>query len=372
MDKFLIALRYLLCTAGAAALLYVFSYPDSVLPPNPALEELPGITLYKLKPLMWVLPVLFMELVGAAGPRRNLVWFAALLSVLVAALLAYPVLAAHRPEYVEPTFSYQGGMLASGLAYYATFTGISAVVRLVLLTYMFPDEEFEDQLEVGFVSASELNPATARTLKEIAAESRPQAPRFQFRAGNARMAQRWRLIMRRMMLRSRIATGAVATAALVILLWFICYPQPTEDEAWARDKQLMFEHRATANGHILATNAAVHAAARAMKRISDQESLAGMTRQEAEHWLGVDQLPPAYRSWVRDERAIRLASANSLHENRTRFLTITNGRQICVLYIRTNEADQSIVVAELQDAGWNAVADENRRRVSNDWGALYR
>ena len=28
--------------------------------------------------------------------------------------------------------------------------------------------------------------------------------------------------------------------------------------------------------------------------------------------------------------------------------------------------------SELLDAGWDAVADENRRRISNDWGAFYR
>lgn len=372
MDKIFCVLRYLLCTLGAAALLYTFSYPDAVLPPNPIMEDTAGFTLYKLKPVIWVLPVLLMELVALAGRRRNLVWFAALFTVLVAALLAYPVLAAHRPEYVEPTFSYQGGMLATGLGYYLAFVGISAVVRLVLVAYVFPPEDFESQLEIGFVSASALDPANARTLKEIAAEARPAPPKFQYKAGDARIALRWRLIMRRMILRSRIANGAVAGGVLLVLLWFLCYPQPTAEEAWQRDKTLMLEHHTNAHGQTLATRAAVHAAARAMKHISDHESLAGMSRAEAEQWLGLDQVPTAYRTWLRDERDIELASADSMHENRTRFLTVTNGRQICVLYIRTNEADQSIVISELQDAGWDAVADEKRRRIGNDWGALYR
>lgn len=371
MDKILCVLRYILCTLGAAALLYTFSYPDAVMPPNPIMEDMDGFSLYKLKPIIWVLPVLMMELVAAVGKRRNLVWFSALLTVLVGALLAYPVLAAHRPEFVEPTFSYQGGMLSTGLGYYAVFVGISVVIRLVLVAYICPAEDFEDQLEIGFVSASELDPSKARTLKEIAAEGRGKAPKFQFKPGDARMALRWRLIMKRMMLRSRIANGAVAAAVLVVLLWFLCYPQPTAEEAWERDKQLMLEHRTNAHGQILATNAAVHAAARAMKRISDEESLAGMSRAEAEQWLGVDKVPDAYRTWLRDERDIELASTNSMYENRTRFLTVTNGRQICVLYIRTNEADQSIIICELQDAGWDAVADENRRLIGNDWGALY-
>ena len=35
------------------------------------------------------------------------------------------------------------------------------------------------------------------------------------------------------------------------------------------------------------------------------------------------------------------------------------------------KADDSIVVAELQDAGWDARADEQRRRIGTDWGAFY-
>ena len=42
MDKIIIAFRYLLCLLGAAGLLYTFSYPDAVIPPNPALEEMEG------------------------------------------------------------------------------------------------------------------------------------------------------------------------------------------------------------------------------------------------------------------------------------------------------------------------------------------
>ena len=108
-----------------------------------------------------------------------------------------------------------------------------------------------------------------------------------------------------------------------------------------------------------------------MKYISDHESLAGMQREEAEKWLGIDQITGTYRRWLRDERPIKLASVNSMHENRTRFVTVTNGRQICVLYIRTNDEDNSIIISEIQEAGWDAVADENRRRMGTDWGALF-
>ena len=88
-----------------------------------------------------------MELVGACGPRRNLVWFGALFTVLVVALVAYPVLAAQWPEYVSPTFSYQGGMMATGLAHYVAFLGVTFVFRKVLLSYMFPPEELQEQME---------------------------------------------------------------------------------------------------------------------------------------------------------------------------------------------------------------------------------
>jgi hypothetical protein len=109
-----------------------------------------------------------------------------------------------------------------------------------------------------------------------------------------------------------------------------------------------------------------------MKHISDFESFAGMSPAEAEQWLGLDKLPEAARTWMRDSRPIELDATNSMHENRTRFLTVTDGRHFCVLYVRTNEADGSIIISEFQDSGWDAVADENRRRTGTDWGALYR
>lgn len=371
MNGVFILLRYLLCLPGAAALLYFFSYPDAILPPNPAMEELEGVHLYFFKPVLWVLPVLYLELVSCCGPRRNLVWFGALFTVLGLALAAYPVLAAHWPEYVEPTFSYQGGMLSTGLIHYVSFLGISFAFRMLLLNYMFPPEEFQDQLEIGFVSASVLDPENARTVKEIAAEAKAPGRKFQFKAGDARMALRWKLIMRRMFLRSMAANIGIASGLLLLVLWFFLYPQPTAEEALQRDKARMFEHRVTPQGRPLATTAAVHAAARVMKHISDYEALGGMTREEAELWLGLNSVPEGYRAWLRDERPIKLPSTNYMYENRTRFLTVTNGRYICVLYIRTNEADQSIMVSELQDAGWDAVADENRRRIGTDWGAYY-
>ena len=106
-----------------------------------------------------------MELVSGMGKSRNRVWFGALLTVLVLALAAYPVLQAHWPEFVEPTFSYQGGMLSTGIWYYIAFVAASLVIRLVFLAYAFPAEDYEEKCEVGYVSASVLDPGTARWLK---------------------------------------------------------------------------------------------------------------------------------------------------------------------------------------------------------------
>ena len=372
MDRVLIFLRYLFCLLGAGALLYSFSYPDSLVAPNPYWEEVEGITLYSLKPLVWVLPVVFMEIVSAAGPRRNLVWFSALFTILLLALVAYPVLESHAPEYVHPTFTYQGGMLSTGLIYFISFIGISLAIRLVILTYLFPPEEIHEQQEIGYVSASALAPDKARTVREIAAENKVVSHRFIFKDGNSRAALRFRLIMKKLLIRSKLTYASIIIGVLTLTSWFIFFPQPSESEAMQRDLRTMLQYRVNSHGQMLATDAAVHAAARAMKRISDDETLAGMTRSEAEHLLGVDQVAAPYRVWLRDERQIKIPSVNSTYENRTRFLTVTNGKQICVLYIRTNPADESIIVAELQDAGWNAVADEQRRRIGTDWGALYR
>lgn len=372
MLNILLVLRFWFCLMGAAALLWVFSFPDEVMPPNPVWEHAEGITLYSFKPFLWIVPVLFMELVSCCGPRRNLVWFSALFSVLVLGLLAYPVLAACRPEYVGPTFVYQGGMLSTGLWHFAVFTGISFVIRKVFLAYAFPPEDLQEQLEVGFVSASALNPAAARTLKEIAAEEKAKAPKFQFKEGNQRNALRFKLIIQRMLLRSRLANLCLGGGVLLLVLWCALYPRPTAGEALQRDLRLMLQHRPAANGYPLATRAAVHAAARVMKHISDEESFAGMSPEEAEQWLGLHTLPDSARQWMRDSRPIHLDSTNSMHENRTRFLTITDGRHFCVLYVRTNAADGSIIISEFQDAGWDAVADENRRRTGTDWSALYR
>lgn len=372
MNTVFLTLRYLFCLLLAGGLLAAFSYPDAILPPNPVQEDAEGFSLYSLKPYLWLIPVLLMELVSGMGKGRNRVWFGALLTVLVLALAAYPVLQAHWPEFVKPTFSYQGGMLSTGIWYYIAFVAASLVIRLVFLAYAFPAEDYEEKCEVGYVSASVLDPGSARTVAEIAADKKARAHRFHFKEADSELALRFRLAMRRLVLRSMAANAAVAGGVVLLLLWVLLYPQPDAEESLQRDMRTMYEHRITPQGHPVATRAAVHAAARVMKYISDHESLAGMTRSEAEEWLRLDNASESYRAWLRDERDIELPSTNSMYETRTRFLTVTNGRQICVLYIRTNEAENRIVVSELQEAGWDASADELRRRMGNDWGALYK
>ena len=59
------------------------------------------------------------------------------------------------------------GIFAGGMEHIPQLCkGQGIVFRKVLLSYMFPPEELQEQMEVGFVSATALNPASARTLTE--------------------------------------------------------------------------------------------------------------------------------------------------------------------------------------------------------------
>lgn len=370
LNAFLPGMRFLLVLAGALALLYTLSYPDNILPPDPVLEDVEGFNIMQLKPLLWLLPLLWMELWCYIGKHRNKVWFSAMLSVLVAALVALPVLRAQYPELVRPTLPFEGGMLYRGLLYYAIILFGSVLVRLVLLRYLFPEAPIH--IESGSQSSAVLNPEEARSVKEIAAHPVRVQPKFLFGPGDEGVVTRFRKLMRRIILVHTGRNTAIALGILGLGLWVFLYPQPTPEEALLRDKARMYSHRITPQGIPLATRAAVHAAYRVMKEISDKELFAGMNRRQAEEWLGLQNVPEGYRAWLRDERDVPLPSVDNAFESRTRFLTVQDGRRISVLYIRTNEAGDVINVAEVQDAGWNAVADERRRRFGNDWGGFYR
>ncbi len=364
------ALRFLLAVAAAAALLYTFSYPDSLLPPNPAIEDIEGITpisaLYAAKPLLWLLPLMVLELICLTAPQRNRLWFASLLTVFIGALLAWPPLLAWRPELVHPMLQFEDGKLVAGLGYMAIFLCSSALFRLVLLAHFFerPDEWQGD----SDIDVDVLDPENARTVREIAADTRRVQPHFLFGEADQGIIERFRHLMGRLWkqrLRNRLLLG---TALLTGLLWFFLYPRPDEQQAAARDLAAMYETDASG---LRATPRAVHAAYRIMRAIHDGESFAGLTLEEAEKRLHADTVPEAYRRRIRDEKAPSPASVEPVFESRTPFLTITDGHRTAALYIRTDQAGEHINTAEVVDAGWNAVADEQRRILGADWRINY-
>ncbi|MBR3925883.1 MAG: hypothetical protein IKJ58_03880 [Akkermansia sp.] len=363
MLRFLsIALRMILCTFGAAVLLYTLSYPDSILPPDPALEYVTELHAYDFKPWMWLAPFLFMEIVSVAGPRRNLVWFTALLTVLGGALIAWPVLTALSPELVHPTFEYEDGKLAEGMIFMFCVLGITMFSRLVVLRFLYPPEPVENPDDINSVEADVLDPSTALTVKEILANPKKANPHFLFGDADEERLSGFRAILRRLRLLSNWCTAGWAALIIAIILWFFLFPQPDEAQALRRDLATMYQYSKQTDGTRLATHRAVHAAWRVMKYVADNDAFTALTREQAEEWLGLDKVPVAYRAQLRDENDRSIASSHNIFESRTPFLTISDGRRTAVLYIRTN-ADGSIInIAEAQDAGWNAIADDQRRR----------
>lgn len=354
----------LLSLTAAAALLICLSYPDSVIPPDPAKEYLTTFTWYRLRGYVWALP-LAAGVIVSLGPCFWRVWFRGMLTAGIAAFLAYPVLLAEMPEWVHPTMSYQGGMLATGLLYFGIIL-LAAFLLFLLLRFLFPlPDEHE---ESGTQDAAVLDPEHALTVREIAAAPKPAAPKFRFGDADLSVVQRFRSIWRRFMIRHIGRQVALLLGILAAVGWFFLYPQPTEEEALQRDLQRMKEHYLWKTTP-MATRAAVHAGFRVMVYISDHESFAGMTRKEAEAWLGLDDMKDAdYRAALRDKSDVELPSVNSAFESRERFLTLRDRfGHWAVLYIRTDAGGEHINIAEVQDAGWDPIADSERRRMGNDW-----
>ncbi len=367
LTRVIFCLRFLLATAAAAALLYTFSYPDSILPPNPLADDWEGLHIYLIKPVLWLLPLLLLELICLAGPCRNRVWFGSTLSVTIAGLLAWPELQAWRPELVHPMLEFEDAKLAVGLGYMAILIGVSVLLRLVVLAHLFPKpREWQGGSEL---EASVLDPATARTVREIAADTRKVAPHFLFGAADQGIIDNFRRLMSTLWRRTLLRRALLATALLAGVLWFFLYPQPTEEEALARDFAAMYEMQG--GGRPLATPRAVHAAWRVMKYVHEHESLAGMSFAEAEEWMQLHRAPALYRSSLRADHTEYIASLDPTFEARTPFITVTDGRHTAALYVRTDAAGERINVAEAVDAGWNAVVDEQRRRFGNDWKMNY-
>lgn len=379
----LLLVRIALTALGAAALLYVFSFPYSIIPPNPEWDYAEGLTPESFRPLLWLVPWAFMELVSSLGAKRNLVWFCGLGLVLSAAVLAWPVLEANYPELVHRPFSFDDGKLEVGLAWLGAFTFGSVLLRGVLLSFLFMKPREEELSDVNYADAELLDPANARTVREIAANPVRVQPRFRFGDADMGLVERFRLMMKRWARLRAWRWGAMLAAVVLVLAWFFFYPQPTEEEAYRRDLARMYDVRgyaareslpaslpvrAGAKGVYLATTPAVHAAYRVMSRVAERESLAGMKRSAAEDALGVTHafLPRGYREQLRDESDVSLPSVNDIFDSRTRFLTVTDGKRSAVLYVRFGEDDETVNIAEVQDAGWNARADYIRFRYGAD------
>ena len=367
---FYCAVAILFCMVAAAALLLCLSYPDSIVPPDAAKEYLASFTWYSLRGYVWALP-LAATIILSLGPCFWRIWFGGTLPVGIAAFLAYPVLLAKMPELVHPTLPYEGGMLAMGLLYYAVIL-FAGLLLYLLLRFLFPEPEEHEAS--GTEDAAVLDPEKARTVQQIAANPQHPAPKFRFGDADLTLIERFRRTWRFFILRKLGAQIALALAVASALLWFFLYPQPTEEEALQRDLQVMKEHYLWKTTPI-ATRAAVHAGLRVMTSISDNESFAGMTREEAEAWLGLDDLTDAeYRAAIRDTSDVEIPSVNNAFESRERFLTLRDRfGHWAVLYIRTDASGERINISEVQDAGWNGIIDEQRRRLGNDWhGGFFR
>lgn len=360
--RLLTPLRLLLALASAAALLYCLSYPDSIIPRHPARGVEGGsITLDTLRPYLMWLPGLVLLLVSI-GRHAGHIILTALGAVLLAALIAWPLLEAHRPELLYRTFSYQSGMLAWGLVQYSIF--IIGVALLMGFIRYFTPEPPEPTHEANIVDAADLAPEKGRTVEEIIANPVRPTAHFLFGSPDMALIDRFRCFLSAMRRRTTVKWSIIGLLLLALIIWLFGYPRPDEQQALQRDLALMYQTHST-GGTPRATNAALHAAYRVMHYAQEHDTLSGLTREQAEHWLQLDKLPAAQRTRLRDESPIELSSVDDLHDFRTRFLTITDGQRYAVLFIRTDAEDRIINVAEVQDAGWDAIADENRKYYGN-------
>lgn len=365
ISRLTFALRVALTMVGAMALLYVLSYPDSIMPPSPHLEYVTGFKLYDLKPVMFLLPMLFMELVSGCGQRRNQVWFLALGSVFIGALIAWPILLAKAPEWVRPTLPFEDGKLEVGLQNYAILMAASFVFRRVLLDYLFREPRSDEDDPVAMDPAI-LDPSKGKTVQEIAANPIHVQPRFRFGEADHGMIDRFCAFMRSLATAKNRKRLLMGVGALGVALWFFLYPRPTEAEALQRDLAAMYDYKQLPQGGYCGTHRAVHAAYRVMRYVAEHELFAGMTPRQALSWLQVHRAPEEYRKQLLDASDISLPSVDDLFESRTRFFTVQDGRRIAVLYVRMNESGEKISTSEVQDAGWNEVMDDHRRRFGSD------
>ena len=363
-------LRYGLTLAGALALLYALSYPDSLLPPSPDVEYVQGFTVYDIKPIIWLVPLLFMELVSGLGTHRNKVWFMAMGTVLIGGVVVFPVLHAWAPELVTRTLPFEDGKLEWGLFYFALITAASFLLRCGLFVYLFHEPHQDDQDE-NALDSDVLDPAHALTVREIAAHPVRAKVRFLFGAPDQSVIERFMMLVRRLIFLRRRRGAIYLLLGALLVLWFFLYPQPSPSEALQRDLRVMYEHTRQGDGTCRATSRAVHAALRVLRYVSNKELFAGKTLHQAREWLQVQRAPADYRAQLLDDSDMRLASVDDVFDSRTRFFTVSDGKRTAALFIFTDKEGNHINVSETVDAGWNAIADDRRRKFGTDVSARF-
>lgn len=364
-QSLMLVLRALLTLVGAVALLFFLSYPDTVLPPSADAAYATGFSIYQYKPVIWVLPLLFMEVVNGFGPKRNMVWFFALETVLVAGIILWPVLHAHAPEWVERTLPFEDGKLPVGLGYLAVILFASVLFRRVLLDFLFKAPR-SDEDDPTMMDAAVLDPAKGRTVREIVANPTLVKPRFLFGEADYALIARFYALVRRLNYFKGLKALLGLLGLVAVGLWFWFYPQPTEQQAFRRDLAAMYEFKRLPNGGYIGTHRAVHAAYRAMKYAADHKLLEGLSYEAVAKLMGADRAPEDYRRQLLDRSDISLPSVDNMFESRTRLLTVSDGRRIAVLYVRPDESGERVSIAEVQDAGWNQEMDEYRRRFGQE------
>ena len=167
------------------------------------------------------------------------------------------------------------------------------------------------------------------------------------------------------------------SAACLVAAWFLFYPQPNKQEALERDLKAMFETTADAEGNQIGTTRAVYAALRVMHYAEAERSLDNRTVAQAEKWLGLGQVSPDYRTFIRNEQISELEympmRLSTTGVEYARFLTITDGRlhAVMVLNLRTNEVDQETEAPKITpntiinfpqyfEFGWDMAEDKRR------------
>lgn len=391
-----LAFRFLLTTLGAFALLYALSYPYSIIAPNAEwdyVEELSaehmsrgfqamlataatplcllvpwfkppvaeGLTPEAFIPWLGIVPWLLMEIASGLGSKRNLVWFGSIAFVLVATFIAWPVLRATHPEYIRPDVLWDDGKLVEGVIRFGIFIFFSLLFRLVILDFLFRRQREPEEDNVNYAEADVLDPSKARTVKEIVEDPGKVTPTFLYGKADTGLIARFRAMMDKIGRKKLRTTIGILSTVVVLLLWCLLYPQPTEEEAFQRDMDAMYEQSPVRgrNGIILATPRAVHAAYRVFSHLSDKDckiSFIGKDDADVAAFLQLDKAGPAYSRQLRSNCAVPDPHAVYMPDTEDRFITFSDGNRAVTLLLH-HDATGKISNVETQYSGWNPRAD---------------